>query len=120
MLVLTFTGRKSGRQISTPVGYTRLGDRLVCTSLRRRTWWRNLRGGAPVKLYLQGRSSPALAQAVENDADVRRGFAEYFRLVPAARRMYGIHPSPDGVIGEQEMQHLVGERLVAYFKLQDE
>jgi hypothetical protein len=52
-LVLTVTGQKTRRSYSFPVNYLRQGDRLLVFSQQDRTWWRNLRGGAPVTVRLQ-------------------------------------------------------------------
>ena len=43
VLLITVTGRKSGRAISTPVNYARDGDTLLVTSKTDRTWWKNVR-----------------------------------------------------------------------------
>jgi hypothetical protein len=64
LLLLTFTGRKSGRQFTTPVGYTRDGDDLLLTT--ESPWWRNLLGGAEVTVRLLGRQLAARAE-VESD-----------------------------------------------------
>jgi deazaflavin-dependent oxidoreductase (nitroreductase family) len=64
LLLLTFTGRKSGRQYTTPVGYTRDGDSLLLTT--ESPWQRNLRGGADVVVRLQGRRLRARAE-VDDD-----------------------------------------------------
>ena len=53
LLLITFIGRKSGQQFTTPVTYMRDGDTLQFFSDQR--WWRNLAGGAPVTLRIQGR-----------------------------------------------------------------
>src|SRR3972149_1856772 len=54
-LLITVTGRRSGTRYTTPVNYFREGSRLTVFSRRGRTWWRNLRGGGPVLVRLQGR-----------------------------------------------------------------
>src|SRR5712691_523168 len=51
MLLLTYTGRKSGRRDTNPVSYSREGD--VVTVFTYRSWWRNLRGGAPVRVEIK-------------------------------------------------------------------
>lgn len=53
-LLLTFTGRKSGRRYTIPVVYLRRDARtlLVTTDSR---WAHNLTGGAPVQVRLRGR-----------------------------------------------------------------
>ncbi len=57
LALITVTGRKSGRELSFPVGYTRKGN-IVTIAVgwpERKLWWRNLRGeGAPVRIRLQG------------------------------------------------------------------
>ncbi|MGI4894317.1 MAG: hypothetical protein ACRYF3_04285 [Janthinobacterium lividum] len=58
MTTVTYTGRKSGRVISTPVGYKRRGDSVVEIPVMlpdQKTWWRNFTGdGAPLTLQLDG------------------------------------------------------------------
>ena len=79
VLLLTFAGRRSGRRITIPVGYTREGEALTLFSTR--SWWKNLRGGAAVAVLLGGR--PRTARATPTDdratvlAEVRRYVARY-------------------------------------------
>ena len=54
-MLVTVTGRRSGQTYTTPVNYVREGDTVTVFSWCDRTWWRNLRGGAPVTLRLRGR-----------------------------------------------------------------
>ncbi len=42
-LLITFTGRKSGKQYTTPVAYLGEGDTIILTTDS--PWWKNLRGG---------------------------------------------------------------------------
>lgn len=63
-LLLHVTGRKSGRVYTFPVSYVRSqGGSFTVLTLEDRTWWKNLRGGAPVKLLLQGMPYTAQAEA---------------------------------------------------------
>ena len=94
MLLITVTGRKSSRPISTPVNYVRDGDRLIVTSRVDRTWWRNLRGGAPITLRLNGRTYRADAVVIEDRPTVEKELLCYFQL--ARRTFAGIHLTPDG------------------------
>lgn len=47
-LLITFTGRKSGKTYTTPVSYSRRGDELSIFTHAR--WWKNLTG-APCKRW---------------------------------------------------------------------
>ena len=55
--VITYTGRRSGRTISTPVAYQRDGN-TVSIGVRgpeAKTWWRNFTGdGGPIALEFDG------------------------------------------------------------------
>ncbi len=64
LLLITVTGRKSGRRFTIPVQYSERGG-VISIGVGRpaeKQWWRNLRGGAPVQLRLRG--SERTGQAV--------------------------------------------------------
>src|SRR5512139_3173999 len=65
VLLITFTGRKSGNNYTTPVDYSQDGDRV--TIFTHANWWKNLRGGAPVILRIRGRQLQGLAEPVAED-----------------------------------------------------
>ncbi len=96
VLLLTFTGHRSGRAYSTPVNYTCVGNDLLITSLPGRTWWKNLRGGAPVTLWLAGRKVKAIATVVEDIEGVAAGLLAVCQCVPAYQRYLGLELGADG------------------------
>jgi hypothetical protein len=68
-LVLTYTGRRSGRSFSIPVGYRRVGTTIVIGAKmpEKKNWWRNFLGaGAPLSLRLDGADRPGHAVAVRD------------------------------------------------------
>ncbi|MFN8497570.1 MAG: nitroreductase/quinone reductase family protein [Anaerolineae bacterium] len=97
-LLITVTGRKSGAQYTLPVNYTRSGDVITILSRRERTWWRNLCGGAPVTLRLDGQDVKGHGTAIEDEAEVATALEVYtqgmarvprrFQDVTAAARTY--------------------------------
>jgi hypothetical protein len=64
-VLVGFRGRRSGRRLTTPANALSDGDDLTLTSLRRRAWWRNLRGGARVTITVGGRERPGRAEVPE-------------------------------------------------------
>jgi deazaflavin-dependent oxidoreductase (nitroreductase family) len=89
MLLITFTGRKSGKTYTTPVDYSQDGDQV--TIFTHANWWKNLRGGAPVTLRLQGRDVPGLAEPVAEDKQaVAAGLMAHLRKVPSDAKYYGV------------------------------
>ncbi len=98
ILLITVTGRKSGRAISTPVNYAREsgrdGDTILVISKVDRTWWKNLRGGAKVTLLIKGKTYQAEATVIEEGTGVERELLRFFRSIK--RTIAGIHLDKDG------------------------
>ena len=99
-MLMTYTGRKSGKVYSTPMNYVRVreaeGDVVLTTSYRTRTWWRNLRGGALVHLKLQGQDLKARAEAIEDERGVIEGLSLFLQRVPGWAKYYNVKLDPDG------------------------
>jgi F420H(2)-dependent quinone reductase len=71
--IITYTGRRSGRTISTPVSYRRRGQELEIAANMpdAKNWWRNFVGdGAPMSVRLNGVEHPGHAVA-QRDATGR-------------------------------------------------
>ncbi len=67
-LLLTVTGRRSGREYTFPVNYEQEDDRLSVTSTNT-NWWKNLRdGGQTVEVVLRGERRTGHAE-VHEDAE---------------------------------------------------
>jgi deazaflavin-dependent oxidoreductase (nitroreductase family) len=79
-MLITVTGRKTGRTYTTPVNYVRRGQDLYLISRPERTWWRNLRSAAPVSVFLAGRELPACATVVDSATPAVQEAAEHTRL----------------------------------------
>ena len=82
VLLVTVTGRKSGKSISTPTNYLRDGNTLWVISWRERTWWKNLRGGAQVRGLLAGKSVEGRGLVIEEEKAVAQSLGDYYRKVP--------------------------------------
>jgi hypothetical protein len=70
LTLITVTGRRTKREHTLPVAYTRDGERLVIPVMwpERKLWWRNLRDGAPVRLRLQGAERTGYAHALGDES----------------------------------------------------
>jgi deazaflavin-dependent oxidoreductase (nitroreductase family) len=89
-MLITVTGRKTGRNYSTPVGFYREDDCLWVMTSRDRTWWRNLRNGASVSLLLRGKSRPAFAELELDEQAVEARLFDYIQQVPLTAKPLGI------------------------------
>jgi len=91
MMLITVTGRKTGKQYTTPVEYFREDGNLWVMTSRDRTWWRNLKGGAKVSLLLKRKPVTARAELDLDERVVEARMYEYIKHMPRAAKPLGIH-----------------------------
>ena len=99
-MVITTTGRKSGKQFSVPISYVRDGGSyLALNYLEHSNWLKNVRANPRVSLNVQGREFPATGcEEVTDTPDQVRGLLRvYQREQPKqVERTFGATPdSPD-------------------------
>jgi deazaflavin-dependent oxidoreductase (nitroreductase family) len=83
LMLITYTGRKSGKVYTTPVRYLRTNSSIQCFTSADTKWWRNLRGGAEVTLTIQGEDKHFLAKVIENDLEkTREALRHYLTVFP--------------------------------------
>jgi uncharacterized protein YbjT (DUF2867 family) len=68
IMLLTFTGSKTGEEYTTPVGYWVKDGHLIVTT--QSPWWRNLRGGQPVSMRVRGQHREGSATPHPDSKDV--------------------------------------------------
>jgi hypothetical protein len=90
VMLISVTGRKSGRTISTPTNYLWDQNTLWVISWRDRKWWRNLRGGASVQVLLAGKSMKGCGQLIEEKQAVARSLFDYYQRRPKTAKHVGI------------------------------
>ena len=94
LMLLTFTGRKTGRRYAIPVGYQRDGERTLTVMISeapKKQWWRNYREPGPVEVRLRGRDRRGTAQLVAPGSDeLIRLAATTLGRVPGLGRAWGI------------------------------
>jgi hypothetical protein len=109
-MLLTVTGRRSGRLFAVPVSYLRYGEGFFCfTSGRWSAWWKNLRGGAPVKARVRGRWLPGSARVETGGGAVVGALGEFLTAFPATAGRYGVGLDADGRPNPRDAEVAVGE-----------
>lgn len=116
MMLITVTGRKTGKKYTTPVGYYREGDNLWVITSRDRTWWKNLRGGAEVGLLLKRKPVRAFAEPDLDEEAVEARMVEYLRHVPQAAKPMGIRME-NGKPNAEDIARTARDRLFVRLKL---
>lgn len=115
ILLITFTGRKSGKRYTTPVSYSQEGDDI--TIFTHADWWKNLRGGAPVTLRIRGHDLEGVAQPVaDNKQAIAAGLAAHLRKVPSDAKFYDVSFDEHGFPRTEQVAQAV--RSVVMIRIQ--
>lgn len=94
LLLVSFTGRKTGRRYVTPVSYVVDGDRLLVPGGG--AWWKNL-GTAPVSVRLQGAWRPVTAEVIREPEALSETLGRMMAANPALSVFTGIRRGADGL-----------------------
>ena len=94
LMLVRFTGRKSGRVYRQPLSYARDGAALLTPGGGR--WTLNMEGGRPVRIRLRGRDVPARPELVRDPAEVERLLDVIVRENPPAARYIPLPRQADG------------------------
>jgi len=116
-MLVTVTGRKSGRTISTPTNYLREGNTLWVISWRERTWWRNLRGGAKVRVLLAGKSAEGRGMVIEEEKAVAQCLFDYYRKVPQVAKYVQIGVDAAGLPVSADCERAAQKMVVVRINL---
>ena len=116
IMLITFTGRKSGKSYTTPISYLRDGD--MVTAFTGANWSRNLIDGAPVTLNIKNKEYQGQADVV---ADDKRAVAEslqnFLRTVRSDARFYQVKFDDDGEPNWDDVQRAAQRCVMLQIKL---
>ena len=117
LMVVYFTGRKTGRRRWTPVRYLREGDtRVVCLTGRETGWWPNFLEPRDVELQLAGRRVAALAHARPDDTAGKSSvLRETLDRFPADAPYHGIVVKRGQRITPRQFEEAVARDVVVSF-----
>jgi len=116
-MLLTYTGRKSGKKYTLPIGYLRQDDTLTTITSRSRVWWRNLRRGADVTVLMQGKQYKAHGEVVEDQVSVVEGMIAYLSHAPQQAKYFNITLKDDGTPDEQDLAREAKQRVLVKLSL---
>lgn len=116
MMLITVTGRKTGKRYTIPVGYYEEGGVLWVITKRNRKWWKNLQGGANIELLLRRKPTRGVADIEAEEPFVAARLAEYLLHVPQSAKPLGIRME-GGKPNAADAAHFARERLFIKIKL---
>ena len=93
LMLITVTGRRSGREYTIPVGYQKDGDLITVLASEAPTkqWWRNFEIPARAHLRVRGRDLAGTAVLVASGSDEFRAQSERtLRRLPFMAKAFGV------------------------------
>jgi hypothetical protein len=110
VVLISWTGRRSGRRFTTPVSYYRSDGELTLPSKRFRNWWRNFDERPRVDLRLAGETRTRRARASVGDPTVLPRLIEFLEHNPRDAKAYGVKFDSEGRVDECDARALLFER----------
>jgi len=114
LMLLSYTGRKSGKTYRQPVSYVQQGNTLLTPGGGRWKW--NLREGQPVRIRLRGRDVLARHELIKVPDQIERLLAVMAAANSRVNAFVGIPKGPDGRLDRGRLETAVryGFRIVRW------
>lgn len=107
LLLITATGRKTGRSYTVPVGYVEDDRQLLIGTAA--GWRKNLRPGVPVTIRLRGRDRLADADVVTDEEGAAQLYRSILRRNPIHGRFAGIGIEADGGPNRDDLRRALAQ-----------
>jgi hypothetical protein len=113
-MLVSFTGRKTGKAYQQPVSYVQQGDTLLTPGGGK--WKLNLQEDQPVRIRLRGRDVLARPELIKNPDEIERLIGVMTAANPTVSTFVGIPKSPDGRLERGRLEAAVkyGFRIVRW------
>lgn len=115
LVLITYTGRKSGKKHTLPVQYAESRNELIVVAgyHEHKKWWRNLLQESTISVCYRGKWFEASAKAFDGDMGVIAPlFPDYLRRFPASARIRGLTLDSSGDVEDQGKMGEEAKRVV--------
>ncbi len=114
IMLVSFTGRKTGKAYRQPVSYAQQGDTLLTPGGGK--WKLNLREDQPVQIRLRGHDVLAQPELVKDPDEIERLIGIMSAANPTVGAFVGIPKGPDGRLDRTRLETAVkqGFRIVRW------
>ncbi len=106
LMLISFTGRKTGRVYRQPVSYVQQGNVLLTPGGGKWKW--NLQDGQPVQIRLRGHDVLARPELIKDPDEIERLLAVMTAKNPGVSAFIPIPKGPDGRLDRSRLESAVG------------
>ena len=111
-LLLEFTGRKSGRKLSTPVSYHSSGGVAHCFTRKSFVWWKNLNSGEPVYVTIKGKRHLVNPEVEAENSEIKgQALRHFLRAVPRDAPHSEVSLDTNGDPSVDDIQRVVSDMV---------
>lgn len=119
-MLITVTGRRTGRRYTIPVGYQRHGDVLtiLVSEAPKKQWWLNFHDAAPVDVNVKGQSRSGIAELVApTSPEFRVRTEETLRRLPWMGKVFGVRYRKGEPLDDQQIATLARNIAIVQIRL---
>lgn len=117
-VLITFEGRSSGREITTPLSYVADGDRIIVTGHRTRQWWRNLVANPEVGLRLAGEERRGMSSVMVDPDNALADYVLVLEAQPAVAKIAGVPLDEEGKADREKALEVLVYTVVVSIKIE--
>ncbi len=116
LMLITYTGKKSGKEYTLPVTYLEDGKTIyVMPGMpEKKVWWHNIEQDTPVKLTLRGKVVPARGTRLEPQKDLK-AISHILRMFimrnPPVAALFNVRRGEDGSLNPEDLNK-ASEKIV--------
>jgi hypothetical protein len=123
LMLITVTGRRSGRQYTIPVGYHRASRDvavILIADAPNKVWWRNYRVPGPIELRLWGKTLQGEAELLPGGSeDFRQCAQASFERSALIARIFGLRYDRRRGLTAEQVQRLAEYAAIVRVTLSD-
>ncbi|CDO32156.1 nitroreductase/quinone reductase family protein [Mycolicibacterium porcinum] len=116
MMLLTVTGRRTGRRYEIPISYVADGAVVTCITGIENAWWKNLRGGAEVTVLMERNRFGGHAEASTGMANVPV-IQSFLETRPRDARFHHVRRDAHGQFNVDDLTRAAQTRVVINVQL---
>lgn len=113
IMLITYTGRKSGKVFTTPVRYVKYGETVLCFTSPKIRWWHNFKESAESTLLIEGREEKYQTVVIASDSPMAKAYLQhYFSLFPKDVIVYGIKLNKDKSLSDAALKKAAKNMII--------